>query len=165
MPSPSPSLAMLAALILATPAPAATVRLDPGDAGLVWTEDGFRPVDGVHVREGKHPCPRVGPAWKNMATDQVIRERRCPVPPDAGWRWAEPLGFKPAPVVYASPRYEPPVHVYPPGCCGGGGHVPPGERPPEPPAPVPLPGTVWLMLAALSGLVGLRYSALIRRST
>src|SRR6056297_340571 len=93
----------LIALMLATPAQSATVQLDPGDMGVHWVAGvGFRPVDGIDTLAGKYACPRVGRAWKNTATDRVMRDVRCDEPLSGGVTWGLAAGSSYAALVWSS---------------------------------------------------------------
>mgnify|MGYP005861338457 CR=1 FL=1 len=142
--------------ILATPAAASTVALDPGDRGLVWTAEGFRPVDGIDVFTGKFSCPRVGPAWKDMAQDRVQRATQCATTSGEAVTYccaSEGLRAGPRPSLLMAwhrtpPRFDvPPLVPLWPRCCRSS---PPPETPPAP--VVPLPGSLWLLAVALAAL-------------
>lgn len=153
-------IAALVLLCLSAPAHAATVQLDLGDAGLHWIEGvGFRPVDGIDLWLSKYDCPRVGSSWKDAATDRVGRETKCNEPLSGG-------------ATVAQMAEQPPCKRQVAGSSPCRWHHPsagtlldrsvrtvwdtwkPVSSPAldPPPAPVPLPASVWLMLAAVGML-------------
>ena len=153
-------------LIVTAPARGATVKLDPGDPGLIWIKDeGFRPADGIDLymggKGGKYTCPAVGPAWKHMGRDSVERATQCDEPPEAVVAPVEPLKhFYPRRVVPVwtstpDPAIVPVLTIVPDICCviRTPTDDPPGE-PPEGPPPVPVAGSATYMLLGL-GLLAL----------